>query len=174
MADCEQNLLSNPVTNIIIIVIIFVGVIYGIYKGLLYFGVLEGRTFPNVTTDMYISRANSEFDSNRTLSPKIEDFDAFKSKGYGDIDSSVSYTRNKILNRPYSVIASTSINPGTVLNSTILPDDRAVETVQSLAPINDMNNVDVTASLSGINGSAEASIRESMLNSTYELRKNRK
>lgn len=171
MSDCEQNIWSNPIVwSLVAVVIIAVAIL--IYTGLVYFGIIEQRTFPNVTTDRYISHAISEFDSNRTLMPKKEEFDGFKNNGY-NIDSSVSYTNNKKTNRPYSRIASTSVNPDENLNSTILPDDRAVETVSAL-PLNDMNNVDVNASLSGINGNAEASLRESMLNSTYELRKYRK
>jgi hypothetical protein len=172
MSDCEQNMWSSTVVWSLVVITILAVVVL-VYNGLVYFGVIEQRTFPNVTTDRYISHANSEFDSNRTLMPKIEDFDGFKSNGY-NIDSSVSYTNNKQTNRPYSRIASTSVDPNKILNSTILPDDRAVETVSSILPTNDMNNFDVNASLSGINGTAEASLRESMLNSTYELRKYRK
>jgi hypothetical protein len=87
---------------------------------------------------------------------------------------SSTYTRDKSLPAPYSIIAQTTIDPNTVLNSTILPEDNAVETVESVLKTTDGDDLDTSITLSGINGSAEATLRESMVNSSFELRKSRK
>jgi hypothetical protein len=156
------------------VVMVTIGIAYIIYMILKAVGLVERREFPNVSTDAYVTRANAEFDDNRTLLTKIEDFDVFKYSGSGIPMQSSTYTRDKSLPAPYSIIAQTTIDPNTVLNSTILPEDNAVETVESVLKTTDGDDLDTSITLSGINGSAEATLRESMVNSSFELRKSRK
>jgi hypothetical protein len=173
------NFMKNVIYDVdtLPMIILIIGVLFGI--GYFVYVVVKSssvskRTFPNTSTEGYISRANSEFDSNRTLMPKIEDFDPFKYNGY-DVQAPAPppYTNHKNLTKPYSVIVTNSEVLNTNLNPTILAEDKALETVSSVINAT-TNTIDGIASLSGINGTAEASLRESMVNSTYELRKNGK
>jgi len=149
-----------------------IGVVFLILSVVIYFLVFpEKREFPNTTASENIGFANRIFDSNRTLMPKIEDFDNFKYNGY-DISTPLNiYTSNSPSFNPYSKTASTSVDPNTTLNSTIVAEDKEVDTA---VPINRSNDSieDTPSTLTGLNGNIESSIRESMVKS--ELRKIRK
>lgn len=140
---------------------------------LVYFFVFaEKRAYPNNTAQENLNFVTSTFDNTRPMTQKMEDFDVFKYSGF-DIKSPVYTYTSKSSSNPYNKVATTSVNPTESLNSTLLPDDIAVETVDSALPVSEGPEVeDVTPSLTGLNASTEASIRESMI--TGELRRFRR
>ena len=140
---------------------------------LVYFFVFaEKRDYPNNTAQENLNFVTSTFDNTRPMTQKMEDFDVFKYSGF-DIKSPVYTYTKKSTSNPYNNVATTSVNPVESLNSTLLPDDIAVETVDSSLPVFGGPEVeDVTPSLTGLNASTEASIRESMI--TGELRRFRR
>jgi hypothetical protein len=134
----------------------------------------EKREYPNTAARESVDFLTSIFDNNRTLMPKIEDFDNFKYSGYDIKSPMFTYTSDQQSSNPYNKVASANINLDATLNSTIVAEDKAVAAVEAALPVNESNNdiEDTTASLTGINGNTEAAIRESMVKS--ELRRIRR
>jgi hypothetical protein len=151
----------------------------GLAFALLFIGVLiyvfviaEKRDFPNNTARENIAFATSIFDNNKSYTEKIQDYDIFKYSGF-DVKSPIyTYTDSTKSSNPYLKKSSTAVDPIVSLNSTILPEDVAVDTVEAAVPTNDINTEDLTPSLSGLNANIESTIRESMVKS--ELRRMRK
>lgn len=132
----------------------------------------EKRDFPNTTARENIDFATSIFDSNKPYTEKIQDFDSWKYSGF-DVKSPIyTYTNSKTVSNPYNKSSSTGVDPVVSLNSTIQPEDVAVDTVEAAIPTSTMNDEDLTPSLSGLNANIESTIRESMVRS--ELRRMRK
>ena len=139
---------------------------------LVYFFVFaEKRDLPNNTARENIAFASSIFDSNRSYTEKIQDFDNFKYSGFDVKSPTYTYTNFKTSSNPYNT-SSMGIDPIVSLNSTIQPEDVAVDTVGAAVPTNPINDEDLTPSLSGLNANIESTIRESMVKS--ELRRMRK
>jgi len=148
------------------IVLIFIGVLVYIFV------IAEKRTFPNTTARENIAFATTTFDGNRSYTEKIQDYDIFKYSGF-DVKSPIyTYTNSTASSNPYNKMSSTSADSTVSLNSTILPEDVAVDTVDASVVTNQINDQDLTPSLSGLNANIESTIRESMVKS--ELRRMRK
>jgi hypothetical protein len=131
----------------------------------------ENRNYPNNTARENIDFVTSTFDNNMPTMSKIQDFDIFKYSGFDIKNPLYTYT-NKSASNPYNKVATVSDNPTESLNSTLLPDDIAVEMVEAALPVSGSVMEDTTPSLTGLNASTEASIRESMVKS--ELRRVRR
>ena len=140
---------------------------------LVYFFVFaEKRDYINNISQENLNFVTSSFDNNRSMTTKMQDFDTFKYSGFDIKSPGYTYT-SKSSSNPYNKVATTSVNPTESLNSTLLPDDIAVEMVDSALPVSGGSEVeDLTPSLTGLNASTEASIRESMI--TSDLRRFRR
>jgi len=147
-------------------VLIFIGVLVYVFV------LAEKRDFPNNTASENIAFATSIFDGNRSYTEKIQDFDNWKYSGFDVKSPTYTYTNSKTSSNPYNKSSSTSADPAVSLNSTIQPEDVAVDTVGASIPTNAINDEDLTPSLSGLNANIESTIRESMVKS--ELRRMRK
>jgi hypothetical protein len=149
----------------------FVTVLIIISAFIYVFVIAEKRSYPNNIAQENVNFVTSTFDNNRSTTSKIADFDIFKYSGFDIKNPLYTYT-NKSKSNPYDKVEATSSNPAESLNSTLLPDDIAVEMVDAALPVSNIGIEDTTPSLTGLNASTEASIRESMVKS--ELRRVRR
>ena len=132
----------------------------------------ENRDYKNNIAQENINFVSSNFDGNRAYTTKIEDFDIFKNNGYDVRGPVYTYTNSKSSSNPYGTVVSTNVDQGVSLNSTLLPDDIAVEMVDAALPVSGTDVEDSAPSLTGLNAGTEASIRESMVRG--ELRRMRR
>ena len=140
---------------------------------LIYFFVSgEKRNYPNNTSRENIDFATKMFDSNRSSTLKIQDFDTFKYSGF-DVKSPIyTYTTGSKSSNPYSKVSVPVVDPSLSLNSTILSGDVAVDTVGASMAVTKVASEELIPTLSGLNANTEASIRGSMVSS--ELRRMRR
>jgi|694.fasta_scaffold50857_3 hypothetical protein len=113
----------------------------------------ERRNYTGNVPGQQIAFLESIWNDRQTMMPKIEGFDSFKSYGEEPIVGQL-YTKSKS-DRPYRSVNSNNEDITKNLNTTIDIEDKNIDTVGAA--------IDTTASLSGINGGTESSLKESMV-----------